>query len=253
MEDESRLVQITTTFEVHPDELQDQMWEARIRAAQSQLGALAGATSEVRVNLSIKKVSEIPVTPDEYGLDQDFTQLLLATANTTPQSAKGVGSKLKRHGLSTPRHILAVGTEGLGYIDDFAIKSRAYTLDAMQYVGLQIPEAPTPEETAVFCDSLDQVPGLVVMLQEIPRPKDPRSVSFLVGWKYGDVFKHTIKDIVEKPIDEVVSWIAASGYYNRSGAEEGSLDRKKAMESAEALRRVASRYCFRFLAAKQTA
>ena len=250
MEDENRVVRITTTFEVHPDELEDPAWEDRIRASQRRLGALAGATSEVRVDLSIKEASEIPVLPDKENLDQDFGKLLLATADTTPQSAKSLAGKLKRHGLSTPRHILAVGTTGLSFINDFAEKSRAYTKSAMQYLDLEIPEAPTPEETAVFCDSLDQVPGLAILLQEIPRREKPMSTPFSLEWKFSDVPRHTIQEIIEKPLEEVASWIITSPYYNPDGTDS-ALNHKKAIESADALRRVANRYSLRFMTARQ--
>lgn len=180
-------VEVTTSFLAQPDQVNNPEWRSQVYETQQALGALADSSADVAlvVGVSFDGVDETDYDRQRAALDRtlerqqalelanagtvlakDMTSLLLEEGVQSEKASKILGGKLKNDGIETVRSLLAIGEDqlnGKGMAGPYGPRSRQSIHHALKAKGIFLPKAPPVEDVALFCDSLEQVPGFVLL------------------------------------------------------------------------------------------
>ncbi len=277
-------VEVTTAFFATPEQVNDPEWRTRLQGAQQALGALADSNA-MTVDLSFNGVSEAEYDAEhapshpalarrqaleiasagEGVLGQSMTSLLLEAGVQTEKASKILGGKLRNNGLDTVRAVCAVGLTHMTTYNEmstYSPKNMKAILGAFAHKEMPLPIAPPVEHVALFCDSVDQVPGHVLFRiakeeeanaydKECEQARnngtampDPDEDRFWLSarWRI-DLLRRNVAELADMPLDKSYSVMM-----KRLPAV--TLVQGPTREAAQALQRVARQYRGDFAAAK---
>lgn len=285
-------VEVTTTFLVDPEGADAQAWRDRVRGAQRSLGALIDATS-VEVEFSfdglneedydarrteLKRAAEVQEGEElaraGEALGRDMTGLLLEVGTYSERSSKQLGGTLRNDSLDNVRAVLAVGRDQLtryaGISGVYGAKSMNAIDEAMDHLGISLPEALSVSAVAQFCDNLEQVPGYVLL--RIAREADAKEYQArriqqgvvargrsvyrdpleaaklrpLERWP-SDLLKRSVAELDNMSLDDITSVIATRIH----DFNDEVRDLELAEGSAQTLQRIVRQYAADFIAVKK--
>lgn len=282
-------VEVTTAFFVQPDQVNDPEWRRRVYETQQALGALADSSADVAlvVGLSFNGVDEADYDRERAALDrtverqqalelasagavlaQDMTKLLIEKGLQAEKASKILGGKLKNDGIETVRSLLAVGEDqlgGAGMAGTYGPRSRESIHHALKAEGIFLPKAPPVEDVALFCESLEQVPGYVLLriaraaevearaehrerasssAATVPDTDDDR--FWLSEMWTTNLLRRSVAELSEIPVDDLDSMMVG-GLRSILGSEQLA----GIAEAARTLQRTAQQYAADFAAAKE--
>ncbi|HSW74579.1 MAG TPA: hypothetical protein VLG16_01785 [Candidatus Saccharimonadales bacterium] len=283
-------VEITASFFVNADQASNPEWRQQLQEMHQALGATAAEGTEINFGATFNGLPESYYDPivkehavdNRYsaelatigeGLNADMGSLLSQAGGLSERATTQLAGKLRNNGLNDVRTMLTAGYGVLRRHDvagHYGKQSRDAIKRALSSIGVNnIPNAPSANDIALFCDNLDQVSGCALIRpgdeaetfgqQQNKHSRFDLELSGLSGLEYYDdssrladyrvwgvagLLKHRVSELNAMAVDE----IAASITKNYDGASQATVAR-----ATYVLRDVVQEFTADFTAARERA